>query len=78
MKAVKQFPPKALNSISVQGEVLNCNFQAFLELITIYYLMWSLEMMVKVDIICINILAKEDIFDLKPFPCGQEPSNLGS
>ena len=40
--------------------------------------MWSLEMMVKVDIICINILAKEDIFDLKPFPCGQEPSNLGS
>ena len=40
--------------------------------------MWSLEIMVKVDIICVKILAKEDIFDLKPFPCGQEPCNLGS
>ena len=40
--------------------------------------MWSLEIMVKDDIICVKILAKEDIFDLKPFPCGQEPCNLGS
>ena len=39
--------------------------------------MWSLEM-VKIDVICVNILAAEDLFYLKPFPCGQEPCNLGS
>ena len=40
--------------------------------------MWSLEIMVKVDIICVKILAIEDLFYLKPFPCGQEHCNLGS
>ena len=40
--------------------------------------MWSLKIMVKVDIICVKILPIEDLFYLKPFPCGQEPCNLGS
>ena len=40
--------------------------------------MWSLEIMVKVDVICVNILAIEDLFYLKPLPCGQEPWNLES
>ena len=40
--------------------------------------MWSLERIVKVDVICVKILAIEDLFYLKPFPCGQEPCNLGS
>ena len=34
--------------------------------------------MVKVDVICVKILAIENLFYLKPFPCGQEPCNLGS
>ena len=33
--------------------------------------------MVKVDVIRVKILAIEDLFYLKPFPCGQEPCNLG-
>ena len=34
-------------------------------------------MIVKVDVICVNILAIEYLVCLKPFPCGQEPCNLG-
>ena len=34
--------------------------------------------MVKVDVICVKILALESLFYLKPFQCGQEPCNLGS
>ena len=34
--------------------------------------------MVKVSVICVEILAIEDLFYLKAFPCGQEPCNLGS
>ena len=34
--------------------------------------------MVKVDVICVKNLAIKDLFYLKPFPCGQEPYNLGS
>ena len=34
--------------------------------------------MVRVDVICVKIFAIEDLFYLKPFPCGQEPCNLGS
>ena len=40
--------------------------------------MWSLEIMVKVDVISVTILAIEDLFYLKPFPYDQEPCNLGS
>ena len=34
--------------------------------------------MVKVDVICVKRFTLEGIFYLKPFPCGQEPCNLGS
>ena len=40
--------------------------------------MWSLGIVVKVDVICVKMLAVEDLFYLKLFPCGQEPCNLGS
>ena len=40
--------------------------------------MWSLKIKVKVDVICVKVLAIEELFYLKPFSCGQEPCKLGS